>query len=244
MLYDIPDILYQFKIHKKADPTNLLSESLNINNIRHKFPTVDYILQNGYIGIFGIYETRQDDSFPEAQFHVANFIYYHKDRSASGDGVMLYVKSDISQRRRHDLEKLVDCSESGLDIIMIQMIMNSKERWVYMMGYKPPDIKTSFICVMTRLSHPKRQSRIIPYRSYKKFVEELFVIDLCISSQIMMHYIHNVDICFETFITYLCGIIDKHAPIKTKKVCQNNVPYMNNELRQLNYQRNMMRNIE
>ena len=46
------------------------------------------------------------------------------------------------------------------------------------------------------------------------------------------------------FFTYLCGIIDKHAPMKTKKVYQNDVPYMNSELRKLNHQRNMMRNIK
>ena len=59
-----------------------------------------------------------------------------------------------------------------------------------------------------------------------------------------MYYNHNVDVCVETFITYLCGTIDKHAPMKTKKVHQNNEPYMNSELRKLNYQRNMMRNIK
>ena len=246
---------------------------------------------------------------------------------------MLYVRSDIPQRRRHELEKLVDCSESGLEIIIFEIITDSKERWMYVTGYKPPDIKTSlfintfslmcdlilkeshnvivlgdynfnfmsdnelkdlcisvdihnlvstptcynshsdtlvdvclvskpfrfkttlnldcwlndfhnFICVTTKLSLPKRQPRIIQYRSYKNFIEELFVTHLCILSQIMMHYNHNVDVCVETFITYLCGIIDKHAPMKTKKVYQNNVRYMNSELRKLNYQRNMMRNIK
>ena len=142
-LSDIPDFLYQLKMHRKAHPTNLLSGSLNINSIRHKFPTFDYILQNGLIDIFGICETKLDNSFSEAQFHVENFIYYRKDRSASGGGVMLYVRSDIPQRRRHDLEKLVDCSESSLEIIIIEIITDSKERWMYVMGYKPPDIKTS-----------------------------------------------------------------------------------------------------
>ena len=59
-----------------------------------------------------------------------------------------------------------------------------------------------------------------------------------------MHYNHNVDVYVETFIIYSCGIIEKHAPMKTKKIYQNNVPYMNSELRKLNYQRNMMRNIK
>ena len=102
----------------------------------------------------------------------------------------------------------------------------------------------NFICVTTKLSLSKRQPRIIQYRSYKNFVEELFVIDLCILSQTMMHYSHNDDVCVETLITYSCGIIDKHAPMKTKKVCQNNVPYINSELRKLNYQRNMMKNLD
>ena len=100
----------------------------------------------------------------------------------------------------------------------------------------------NFICVTTKLSLPKRQPRVIQYRSYKHFVAELFMIDLCILSQTTMHYSHNVDVCVETFITYLCGVIDKHAPMKSKKVCQNNVPYMNSELSKLNYQWNMMRN--
>ena len=46
----------------------------------------------------------------------------------------------------------------------------------------------NFICVTTKLSLSKRQPIIIQYRSYKNFVEELFVIDLCILSQTMMHY--------------------------------------------------------
>ena len=54
-LNDIPDFLYQLKRHRKAHPTNLLSGSLNIISIRHKFPTVEYILQNVFIDIFGIY---------------------------------------------------------------------------------------------------------------------------------------------------------------------------------------------
>ena len=33
------------------------------------------------------------------------------------------------------------------------------------------------------------------------------------------------------FVTHLNVIIDKHAPLKYKKVRQNNVPYMNSEFR-------------
>ena len=50
--------------------------------------------------------------------------------------------------------------------------------------------------------------------------------------------------CIDFFVSHLNVIIDKHAPLKYKKVRQNNVPYMNSELRKLNYQRNMLRNVK
>ena len=120
-------------MHRKAHLTNLLSGSLNINSIGHKFSTVHYTLKNGNIDMFGIWETKLNNSFPEAQFHVENCIYYRKDHSANGGGVMLYVRYDITQRSRHDIEK-TDCSASGLEIIIIEIIMDPKERWVYVMA--------------------------------------------------------------------------------------------------------------
>ena len=120
----------------KAYPANFLSGSLNINSIHYRFPIVD--------DIFGICETKLDNSFLEAQFHVENFIYYHRDRSASRRRVMLYGRSDIPQRRRHHLEKLVDSSESRLEIIIMEIIKYPKERWIYVMCYRL-DIKTSLL---------------------------------------------------------------------------------------------------
>ena len=140
---DVPDFLYRLKMHRKAHPTNLLSGSLNISSIRNKFSTVQNILQNAYVDIFGICETKLDDTFPEGQFYVNFFIYYRKDRSSNGGGLMMYVRSDIPQRRRHDLEKVIDCRESGLEIMIIETTMNNKELWIYVVGYKPPNVKSS-----------------------------------------------------------------------------------------------------
>ena len=332
----VPDFLYRLQMHRKTHPTNLLSGSLNINSIRNKFSTVEYILQNAYVDIFGISETKLDDTFPEGRFHVKNYIYYRKDRSSNGGGLMMYFRSDIPQRRWHDLEKVIDCRDSGLEIMIIETTMNNKERWICVVGYKPPNVKGSvfidafslslmcdlilqesnnvitlcdynydlmtnnvlkdlcisydiqnlvsaptchkssvgtlidiclvskplrfkttlnldcwlsdfhdFICITTKLSFPKRPPTIIQYRSYKNFVDELFISDLFISSHAAMMYCdHNIDMCIDFFVTHLNDIIDKHAPMKYKKVQQNNVPYMNSELRKLNYQSNMLRNIK
>ena len=56
---------------------------------------------------------------------------------------MMYFRSDISQRRRYDLEKVLDCGESGLVIMIIETVMNDQERWINVMGYKPPDVRRS-----------------------------------------------------------------------------------------------------
>ena len=42
-----------------------------------------------------------------------------------------------------------------------------------------------------------------------------------------MHCDYNINMCIDFFISHLSGIIDKHAPMKYKKIRQNNVPYMN-----------------
>ena len=60
----------------------------------------------------------------------------------------------------------------------------------------------------------------------------------------MMYCNYNVDICIEFFIIHLICIIDKHAPMIFKTVLQNYVPDMISELRNFNYQRNMLRNIK
>ena len=91
--------------------------------------------------LIGICETKLDDTFPEGQFHVKNCIYYRKYFLSNGGGLMVYFRSDIPQRRRHDLEKVIDCRDSGLEIMMIEMTMNNKERWIYVVGYKPPNVK-------------------------------------------------------------------------------------------------------
>ena len=56
---------------------------------------------------------------------------------------MVYFRSDIPQRRRHDLEKVIDCRDSGLEIVIIETTMNNKDRLIYVVGYKPPNVQGS-----------------------------------------------------------------------------------------------------
>ena len=49
---------------------------------------------------------------------------------------MFYIRSDVPHRRRCDLEQMTD-SQAGLKIIVLEVMLNKKERWIYFLGYKP-----------------------------------------------------------------------------------------------------------
>ena len=60
-----------------------------------------------------------------------------------------------------------------------------------------------------------------------------------------MSSVHNyVELCVRAFCEYLVTVIDINYQLKTKTIHHNNVPYMNADLRKLQYQRNMMRNMK
>ena len=102
---------------------------------------MQHIFYNSYVDLLGVSETKLNNTFPDGQFHVDNYVLNRKDRTSHGGGVALYVRSDIPHRRRHDLEYIIDNFTSGLEIIIIEATMRTIERWIYVMGYKPPGIK-------------------------------------------------------------------------------------------------------
>ena len=55
---------------------------------------------------------------------------------------MYYIRSDIPHRRRDDLEQAID-SQLGLELVIMELMVNHKDKWLYVLGYKPPDIKKS-----------------------------------------------------------------------------------------------------
>ena len=133
-------------MHRKSNPTNLIAGFLNINSIRNKLSPVQHILCNSYVDLLGVSETKLNDTFPDGQFHVDNYVLNRKDRTSHGGGVALYVRSDIPHRRRHDLENIIDNFTSGLEIIIIEATVRTKERWIYVVGYKPPGSKDMTFC--------------------------------------------------------------------------------------------------
>ena len=103
---------------------------------------MEFILKNGYIDLLALCETKLDESFPLNQFYVAEYTCTRNDRTASGGGLMFYIRSDIPHRRRYDLEKGIDC-HIGFEVIIMEVMFTSKDRWLYVLGYKPPNVMIS-----------------------------------------------------------------------------------------------------
>ena len=88
---------------------------------------------------------------------------------------------------------------------------------------------------------PRKKQTTVTYRSYKHFDESKFLSDL---NQTPFHLCEVFDDINDAYWCYehlLFSIINEHAPIKTRKIKHNQVPYMNGELRKAINVKNMLR---
>ena len=108
---------------------------LNVNSLRYKMPEIANVLNN--LDILGLSETKIDESYPNAQFHVEGFNLYRKDRNCFGGGLICYVSNLIPSRLRNDL---CDFDMQGIECIIVEVTIN-KEKVFFILMYKPPNIR-------------------------------------------------------------------------------------------------------
>ena len=88
---------------------------------RNKFMEIEYILTQNLMDVLFASETKIDSSFTNAQFHINDFKLHRSDRNCHGGGILAYVRSDLSNRRRCDLEDLV-CNPN--ESLLLEMYIN------------------------------------------------------------------------------------------------------------------------
>ena len=106
---------------------------LNVNSIRYKMKEVQSVIHLLQPVVFTAAETKIDDSFTTAQFHING---YHpplrRDRNANGGGLLTYVRSDIPCQR-------LDFQTSLVETLTMEIVLN-KTKWVVASVYKPPKV--------------------------------------------------------------------------------------------------------
>ena len=118
---------------------------INVNSVRNKFEPFREVLLENIFDILSIQETKLDDSFPDAQFNVSMYKCYRHDYKCNEGGLMVYVRNDMIQRRRHDIEKCAFNNCDGrIEILSVEVSIN-KETWLFISMYKQPKVRTMLL---------------------------------------------------------------------------------------------------
>jgi exonuclease III len=145
--------------HFRDDHTRqLILGSLNINSLRYKFPCVKFILESAFIDCFSIIESKLDDTFTDTQFHVKGFNMYRQDSTATSGGIVTWLRNDIANCRRHDLEIL----NTNIQCLCVEINV-SKEKWFILSVYRLPnaDVRLFIECLTVILDKMFLESKMI-----------------------------------------------------------------------------------
>ena len=63
------------------------------------------------------------------------FKLHRKDYHGNSGGLMMFIRDDIAQRRRHDMESV----SVRIEIIIVEIVIN-KEKWLLLSMYKQPKV--------------------------------------------------------------------------------------------------------
>ena len=142
---DEPDHVNAFDEIRNRRPTDLFLAYLNINSLRHKVIDIRDMLKTVPVDILGIAETKLDDTFPNAQFHIDGNRLFRKDRNQHGGGLLAYVRADIPCRQISTLET------KSTESVTLELQLN-KTQCLIVVAYKPPNVTShAFTLDMTTL---------------------------------------------------------------------------------------------
>lgn len=126
---------------------NLLIASININSIRNKFHHIEFLLNEQYLDILVINETRLTKNDDDQNFLNPFYYCHRRDRETdSGGGIMVFIKKELKIEGFH-------CDEDH-EIIRFIFCPNYKSKIACIACYRPPnpENESSFISHLEFLS--------------------------------------------------------------------------------------------
>jgi len=100
----------------------------------------------------------------------------------------------------------------------------------------------NFISVQFKSNVESRKTVTKNYRSFKKFSDEFFLSDLEKVDFDTLIDDNNINNAYNNFETAFINVIDKHAPLKSRKSVPRPAPFMNSDLRKAVYKKRMLKN--
>ena len=143
----------------------------------------------------------------------------------------------------HNLIQEPTCHKGPTSTILDVILVSNPRRYAGTLNC--PFVVSDFhniIAAATKRFAPLYTPRKIVYRSYKHFDDENFVSDIVHAPFPVGDIFEDIEDMAWFTSTLLSDIINRHAPVKTKTIKAESVPYMNGKLRKAIYSRNMARN--
>ena len=123
------DFLFNIRKHHS---NKIIMAHININSLRNKFDMLTNSVSE-YIDILMISETKLDDTFPHALYHLKDFSNpYRLDRNSHGGGILVYVRDNIPS----NLVKL-DQKLENFEGFFIELELSKKNKWLLSYSYNP-----------------------------------------------------------------------------------------------------------
>ncbi len=86
---------------------------------------------------------------------------------------------------------------------------------------------------------PRLKHKVTKYWNYKKFDREKFTKDI---KEASFSPSSDPNLSYDNFTQVFRGIVDKHAPLKTKILRRNTAPFMTQDLQKAIYSRSRLKN--
>ena len=119
-IYNICPALFDFR---KRFTQNFIFAHVNINSFRHKYGFIRDLLINNTADFFAVAESKIDNNFTNAQFHVPEYVMHRQNLSTSSGGLLVYIRGDIPHRR----VKHSEINSDGFESLCLKVkIGNSK----------------------------------------------------------------------------------------------------------------------
>ena len=117
----------------KEHQNNPIIGYLNINSLRNKINDLRKICRKTQIHVLCIDETKLDESFPDAQFHIKGYQYpaFRKDHNKNGGGKIVYVKEGLIANRTLEYENI------NIETNCIEITISKRKRCLTF-AYRPP----------------------------------------------------------------------------------------------------------
>ena len=98
----------------------------------------------------------------------------------------------------------------------------------------------SMVCFATKMAVKQRKTKTVTYRCYKKFNDDKYMQDLSFVPFHIADIFDDINDEYWVYETLLKDVINEHAPLKTRRIKHNMIPYMNSALRKATNVRKML----